>query len=306
MYGRRPDSTREIDPRRRRAGAVAAVAGIAALTVTVAGCSTSADAAPQAVNGSTPYTYQGQVVQTYSVPAGVTSLTITAIGGSGGQSKGSPSGRPKGAQVTGTLAVQPGQELLISVAGEGADASTSDSDPAGGWGGLGAVGGNGDSANDYLRTSGAGGGATTIQLANSDGSDAQTVLVAGGGGGFGGGSGDPLSVGYGGDAGCSPDGAAWWPGSNGGDGSSIAGGKGGKAAAETGMAGGRGGGGSGLGGNGGGGGGGVNGGGPGTGARLSSAAGGGGAGSSTTTGMTGASVACASSTGNGSVSITAS
>ena len=65
----------------------------------------------------------------------------------------------------------------------GASAGKSDHDPAGGWGGLGASGGNGNAAKDYLRTSAAGGGATTVQLADSDGSNATTVAVAAGSGG---------------------------------------------------------------------------------------------------------------------------
>ena len=244
------------------------------------------------------FAYTG-AVQQYTVPEGTTSLTVTASGGSGGTTETAGPSRSTGAQVTGTLAVQPGQVLLVSVGQQGEKASSHDTDPKGGWGGLGATGGPGNAASDSLRTGAAGGGATTIQLVEGEGVTPVTVLVAGGGGGDGGPSGDQFGYGGGGDAGCTGlDDAPWWAGTNGQDGSTIMGGKGGVAGAEPGMAGARGGGGSGLGGNGGGGGGGVNGGGAGTGARGTSGGGGGGAGTSTTTGMTDTAVACATQPGS--------
>ena len=211
------------------------------------------------------FTYTG-AVQQYTVPDGVTGLTVTASGGSGGTSDTAGPNRAPAAQVTGTLAVQPGQLVLVSVGQQGAESGSHDSDPKGGWGGLGANGGDGNAAADSLRTGAAGGGATTVQLVAVDGSGPVTVLVAGGGGGDGGPSGDQFGYGPGGSAGCTgPDDDPWWAGSNGRNGSALLGGTGGAAGAQPGMAGARGGGGSGLGGNGGGGGGGVNGGGAGTG-----------------------------------------
>lgn len=257
--------------------------------------------------GSTLMTFGsvGASVQPYTIPAGTSSLTIVARGGQGGLPRDSLSDRSSAAQVTGTVAVQPGQVLLVSVGGEGSDAGTSKHDPLGGWGGLSASGGNGNAASNYLRTSGAGGGATTVQLADADQNNPKTLLIAAGGGGAGAGSGDPLHGGNGGGAGCNTDKVTpWWPGADGQNGSSsiLKGGNGGSAGGELGMAGGRGGGGSDSGGNGGGGGGGLRGGNPGTGASGTSAGAGGGSGSSTTYSMTDTSVACVNS-GDGAVTI---
>lgn len=293
-----------------RTGATALI-GIA-LTAVLAGCSTQPDALADDVD-STPtaavtLTYTGGVQQ-YLVPQGVTAVQVAATGGAGGTSRILGNVAQPGATVTGTVAVTPGQVLLVSVGQVGGGAGGSDTDPKGGWGGLGANGGNGNAASDTLRTGGAGGGATTVQLADSGGGNATTILVAGGAGGDGGPSGNPLSGGSGGPAGCTnsgdPNHSQSWTGGDGGN----AGGKGGKAGAQPIMAGARGEGGSGLGGNGGGGGGGVNGGGPGTGASGTSEGGGGGAGSSTTQGMTDTAVTCDAQSGgtvftNGQVIVT--
>lgn len=97
-----------------------------------------------------------------------------------------PATEGSGAVVTGTIAVTPGQRVGNSVGGVGQEGESTSSDPRGGWGGMGLTGGNGNGAKDHLRTSGAGGGARTIQLANSDGSNDQSLIVAAGGGGDGG------------------------------------------------------------------------------------------------------------------------
>src|ERR1700742_1060063 len=72
----------------------------------------------QAGTGPQTCTYTG-AVQTVVVPAGVDQVTVTAIGGDGGTDSYPPQNEYPGwgAKVTGTLAVQPGQELLISVGG---------------------------------------------------------------------------------------------------------------------------------------------------------------------------------------------
>ena len=295
--------------------ALAAGLTITALALAGCGATTSDPAGMGAIRladdpTSQSFKYTG-ATQTYTVPDGVTSLSILAEGGAGGLGRGGDVGRSAGAEVTGTLAVQPGQQLVISVGGEGSDASGSNHDPKGGWGGLGANGGNGNSASDTLRTGGAGGGATTVQLEAPDGSNPQTIVIAAGGGGMGGPSGDAFEAAEGGSAGCTVDQDPSWQGQDGQNGSpaGLKGGRGGAAAGEPGMAGGRGLGGSGLGGNGGGGGGGANGGNPGTGAAMTSAAGGGGAGSSLTALMTDTTITCHvdgndDGTGSGAVTIT--
>lgn len=232
--------------------------------------------------------YDGGTVQTVVVPAGYGWLDLTATGGDGGRDEGGPGGDftyGSGAVVSAGVSVTGGQRLLISVGGMGQAGATTSSDPRGGWGGLGMVGGAGNGARDHLRTSAAGGGATTVQIENADGSDLHTIMVAAGGGGTGGPSGDQDNVGSGGDAGQS------WSGQAGSNGSRWLGGSGGAAGVNADGAGSRGRGGSGGGGNGGGGGGGVAGGAGGGGAGGLSAGGGGGSGSSATYGLFGASVA---------------
>lgn len=225
-------------------------------------------------------------VQWVTVPQGVDRLSITATGGDGGafDAFADKVTEGTGAVVSGSIAVVPGQKVAISVGGEGQIGGTGSSDPHGGWGGLGMNGGNGNGASDHQRTSGAGGGATTIQIENADGSDLHTILIAGGGGGTAGPSGDEVNVGVGGNAG------AGWGGQNGTTAFDPMGGSGGHAATQTDGVGERGLGGSGLGGNGGGGGGGLEGGSGGGGAKGTSAGGGGGSGSSATYGMTGTSI----------------
>ncbi len=154
-------------------------------------------------------TYTGAMYQ-FTVPQGIARLHIDAIGGDGGQNTHTPDTdhAGAGAEVTGYLNVKPGEVLDIYIGGAGANASTKDDDPAGGWSASGYSGGNGNAAKDYLRTSGAGGGATVIKI---DGGD--TLLVAAGGGGGGGLSGDPYDAGRGGDA-------STWLGQNGDHGTS--------------------------------------------------------------------------------------
>jgi Putative Ig domain/Domain of unknown function DUF11 len=124
---------------------------------------------------------------TWSVPAGVTSATVTLYGGRGGDGGDLTSALGKtaggaggaGAEVTATLALSGVTALTLNVGAGGGDA---------GYGGGGAAGDNG-------AFGGGGGGATTVSAG------AGTLLVAGGGGG-GGNGGDPgLSGGAGGTGG---------------------------------------------------------------------------------------------------------
>jgi hypothetical protein len=131
----------------------------------------------------------------FVVPAGVTSLTATVAGGSGGL--GHPDeigGLPAraggdGGQVVATVPVQPGETLTLVVGGKGQDST--DASASGGYGG----GGN---ANDFGGSDGAGGGGSFLFRGSA-------VLVASGGGGGGG-----YQAGG--------DGGAGGPGANGSDG----------------------------------------------------------------------------------------
>ena len=233
--------------------------------------------AAQTATSTTDYeTYSGAAGM-ITAPAGATSVTIKALGGAGGQGM-SNGNVGAGALVIGSMAVTPNESFSYSVGGKGGSASYSGTGQ-GGWGGLSGSGGNGVSdSSDHLRDSGAGGGASTVELA-----DGTTLVIAGGGGG----AGNELPA-SGGNAGSS------LTGSDGGEGGGYPtgpyGGKG-HAGAEAGPQGGTGNTGTDIGGEGGGGGGGYRGGNGGGGAGGISGGGGGGAGSSyLSSGLTGTSV----------------
>ncbi len=108
--------------------------------------------------------------QSFTVPAGVTSLSVALYGGRGGtnEEKSAPGG--DGAEVSGALAVTAGQVLGVDVGGAG----------AGGAGVVSAAGGVNGGGSSHSG-GGGGGGATDVTSAGTP------LLVAGGGGGAGGG-----------------------------------------------------------------------------------------------------------------------
>lgn len=237
---------------RRWAGLVA-VAG-----VVVVGGTLPAGASAACVTGSGSVTFQSTgAEQCYTVPAGVSEVQVTAVGGVGGAGTGGAGGY--GAMVSGSVAVSAGGTLWVEVGANGTVNGTA------GFGGGGAAAGDG----------GSGGGASDVRTVASGQSDSlqSRVLVAGGGGG-GGGVGGASGGGSGGSAGeyatgvgaTGVAGAAYKDaggGSGGGGGSLTAGGSGGTGGTapitgNTGLAGGfgvgGGGGGTVLGGGGGGGG----------------------------------------------------
>lgn len=118
--------------------------------------------------------------QTFTVPAGVTSVSLTAWGGHGAGSN-NQAGGGRGALVSGTFAVTPGDQLTVTVAGDGGVA-------AGGFG----FGTGGSSTQST--TGGGGGGASAVSLGST------WLLVAGGGGGMGEAN-DPGDCGFGGAGG---------------------------------------------------------------------------------------------------------
>jgi hypothetical protein len=140
--------------------------------------------------------------QQFTVPAGVTDLHVTAVGGAGAESNllGTTAGRGLGGLVNAGLPVTPGQSLYVEVGGPGSVA-------AGGWnggGGAGYDGGGGGGASDVRACSMAAascpGGEDTL--------DSRLLVAAGGGGA--GGSGDGIG-GAGGNAGASPQAGATAP-----------------------------------------------------------------------------------------------
>ncbi len=140
----------------------------------------SLSATEQVGSAVSSFAYTG-APQTFVVPAGVTSLQVTAEGGAGGQDPyGAGSGAPGqpggvGGRVTATLTVTPGETLTVYVGGKGSASSVGTS--PGGYNG----GGTGD------EVGGSGGGATDLRraTATADAVGLNRLLVAGGGGGGG-------------------------------------------------------------------------------------------------------------------------
>jgi hypothetical protein len=175
----------------------------AALVVACAGSllllAPAADAACQTGTGAISFSYTG-AEQCYTVPAGVSELSLTAVGASGGGNGLGAGGF--GAVASGTVAVAPGETLYVEV---GENGSTNG---ASGFGGGGAAD----------EGAGSGGGASDVQSepAALDPSLGSRVLIAGGGGGAGG-FGSSSTGGLAGGAG----GAAGAAGSAGGDGATA-------------------------------------------------------------------------------------
>ena len=194
--------------RRSVALMAAALMGVSGglLVPTLAGSPASADASTPPTITQT-FGFNNDTLQNFTVPAGVTSLTITATGGQGSWGGADASGRPPTGgyqgQVTGTIAVTPGEYLTIAV-GSGGDesvdpactggqdsSSPTDSNDAvagisplaqydGGMGG--APGPNGCSG-----YGGSGGAATAVEVGSSPSAPTSVgTIVAGGGGGSGG------------------------------------------------------------------------------------------------------------------------
>ncbi len=111
---------------------------------------------------------------TYTVPAGVTRVDVSVVGGEGARG-GNHGGRA--AWVKATLDVTPGQ-TLYAVVGSSASGSTPGQNGGGAAGGPGGVCAN---------TPGAGGGASDVRTIapGQPGSDESRIVVAGGGGGAG-------------------------------------------------------------------------------------------------------------------------
>ncbi len=155
-------------------------------TITVTPSATSNIIATQTFN------YTG-AIQTWTVPAGITSITINAAGAQGGAgSAGSDNGSPiaggaggLGTKATGTLAVTPGQVLNIFVGGAGTTGT-------GGFNGGGA-GGN--------TLAGGGGGASDVRYPGVTAADRIITGAGGGGGGRGGCEGSTGTPGTGGAGG---------------------------------------------------------------------------------------------------------
>ncbi len=164
----------------------------------------------------TVFNYTG-ASQSYTVPAGVSSINVTLYGAQGGAVGSGYSASGLGGETTGTLSVTPGQTLTVIVGGSSTTVGGA------GYGGGGSSGGG--------AVEGGGGGATQIE----NGSTELAIAGGGGGGGYGaGGAGGGLTgstSSYGGSGGGGTQSAGGAGGScpgyyTGGAGSSLIGGGG--------------------------------------------------------------------------------
>lgn len=139
--------------------------------------STTYYAQAQSLPVNVTFNYTGDV-QTFTVPSGVTSISIEAYGAKGraGSPWGTASDGGNGGKVLSTMNVTPGQVLYIYVGGVGGQSNTG-YNGGGGWPLLQYWYGS------FYGFGGCGGGATDIRIGGQDLTN--RVLVAGGGGGGG-------------------------------------------------------------------------------------------------------------------------
>lgn len=149
-------------------------------------------------------------LQTFTIPSGVESVTVTVAGGQGGSVAGDNgflyAAGGAGGRTAGTLDVEPGEVLTLVVGGAGGTAVALATNPAstGSPGGYGGGGAGGDDVRPLLGAR-AGGGGGSFVLADDD----TLLLAAGGGGGaafgalggLGGGASAPATAGADGDSG---------------------------------------------------------------------------------------------------------
>jgi predicted RNA-binding protein with TRAM domain len=178
----------DVSKPRKRFQIIVGITAVAVIGGVIAAIPQSAVAAPS--TQTMTFGYTGSTT-TFTVPAGITSLSLTETGAEGGQGGAdangpSPTGGYQGV-VTGTMSVTPGQTLTVAVGSGGATGASR----LGGNSASAAVGGTnpvasyagGDGGVDGTSGSsgfGGGGGAATVITTNG------TTIVAGGAGGSGG------------------------------------------------------------------------------------------------------------------------
>jgi hypothetical protein len=134
------------------------------------------------------FNYTG-AAQTWTVPAGVSSVNVDMAGAQGATVTGDNGGNGGRTQVT--VPATPGDVWQINVGGQG-------SGNVAGFNGGGNGTAGGFSSKTYVPASGAGGGASDIRVPNSSPTLANRTVVAGGGGGGGSTAGSSGSGGTGG------------------------------------------------------------------------------------------------------------
>jgi hypothetical protein len=157
---------------RRLAAATASVLVVAAGTLAAVAGATAASAsggAPVCSSGTCTVTLDSPGTgQSFTVPAGVSALSVTLYGGTGGTNYSGDAAGGDGAGVTASLATSPAAVLGVDVGGAGVGGADNGADYPGGI--------NGGGGGVY---SGSGGGATDVTSGGTD------LLVAAGGGGGG-------------------------------------------------------------------------------------------------------------------------
>jgi hypothetical protein len=165
------------------AGGCVAAIGPAAIASAAAPCGSAGTLSSSGATTTCTYTGAGQ--DTFTVPAGVSSLNVTAVGASGGRGDSTGWSPAAGASVRdGAVPVSPEQTLTVVVGGIGGDGAET-SGGEGGTPGGGGAGGDYPTADPQADTDGGGGGGYSGVL----GVTQSPLVIAGGGGGAGGGSG---------------------------------------------------------------------------------------------------------------------
>ena len=143
-----------------------------------------------AINAPQTFIFTGSA-QTYTVPAGVCSVTVDAFGAAGGPKLFTDfSSAGLGGEATATLAVIPGETLQVNVGGAGKSASGT----AGGAGGFNGGADGGTILTGSVSTGGSAGGGGASDVRRTPFTLADRLIVAGGGGG-------EANTGYGGAGG---------------------------------------------------------------------------------------------------------
>ena len=191
----------------RRTGLLAAALSLALPVGLVAGALSGASVASAAETPSQTFTFS-DATQYFTVPVGVYNINLVASGGAGG---GGDQTAGKGATITESVPVNPGDTLVVEVGGAGAPGGTNNTVSGGGAGGLSSGdamnGGAGGGVNFLVDgdSGGGGGGGTQVVDATTN-----TILVVAGGGGGGGGNGSSGGVpGAGGPGGSAVDNGAF-------------------------------------------------------------------------------------------------
>jgi hypothetical protein len=223
---------RRVASRALTVACLATSSALAAGAGALAGGTAAGATASQITQYTESFSYTG-TVQPVTVPLGVSSVTITADGGSGGAAGpvaiigGTPG---LGASVTAVVPITGRTTLSLYVGQQGSAGTTGGEGVGGSSSGALTAGGNGslgDPENSDQDNGGGGGGASVVDVGNTP------LIVAGGGGGAGAGDFYFANLAYGGsggDAGATPDTGGYGGGTYGGPG-----GPGGGAATGTGQ-----------------------------------------------------------------------